>query len=186
TNIEDISGGVLGGTLKKGTLKVGDEIEILPGLIIEEHGTVNVKPVRTFIADIVAGKNHLREASPSGSLAISTKLDPLLTKGDNLGGNILGIIGKLPPVVRELRFKVKLFENIVGLEEEVKVDALKMNEILLLSVNTAVTVGAVTEIKGDRIKMNLRIPACPLKGTEIGIARNIKGRWRLIGYGVVE
>ena len=36
TEIEALSGGVLGGSLKQGKLKVGDEIELRPGYMIEE------------------------------------------------------------------------------------------------------------------------------------------------------
>ena len=40
TKIQDLRGGVLGGILKKGTLNVGDEIEIKPGISTKKHQEV--------------------------------------------------------------------------------------------------------------------------------------------------
>ena len=184
TNVSELVGGVIGGTLKQGTFKEGDELEIRPGLIDDK--TNQNKVIKTKISGIASGKNKLSQAMPSGSLAISTLLDPFITKSDNLAGNIAGLAGKLPEVVRELKFKPQLFERVVGTQKEIAVEQLKMNEILLLSVNTAVTIGNVREIKKDSVKVLLKIPTCPIKGSEIGIARNLQGKWRLIGYGVVE
>ena len=55
----------------------------------------------------------------------------------------------------------------------------------MLSVNTAITVGMVKKIKGDEVELSLRIPIVPFSGDSIGIARNVQGHWRLIGYGEV-
>ena len=185
TDIKKLSGGVLGGTLKQGILKTGDKIEIRPGLTEEKAGKVEFKPIKTVVGDLVSGKNHLKEAAPSGSLAISTLLDPFLTKGDALSGNVVGLEGKMPTVVYEIKAKVSLFEKVVGAKKEIPVDPLKANESLLLSVNTSVTVGNIVSLKKDEAVMKLKIPVVAIKGSNIGIARNIQGRWRLIGYGVV-
>jgi len=56
---------------------------------------------------------------------------------------------------------------------------------LLLSVNTAVTVGTVKEVSADIAKISLKIPIVALPGTRAGIARNFQGHWRLIGYGEI-
>ena len=45
--IKGIKGGVLGGSLKQGKLKVGDEIEIRPGFSFEEHNKKVWKPIIT-------------------------------------------------------------------------------------------------------------------------------------------
>lgn len=186
TEASEIVGGVLGGTLKQGTLKVGDKVEIVPGLIEEKGGRTIFKPIKTSISDLVSGKNHLKEAFPAGSLAVSTLLDPFFSKGDALAGNIIGLEGKTPPVVYELKLKINLFEKVVGAREETKVEPLKMNEALLLSINTSVTIGIITVLKGGEAKLSLKLPVAAIKGSNIGIARNLQGKWRLIGYGVIE
>ena len=56
----------------------------------------------------------------------------------------------------------------------------------MLNVNTTITVGTAVSIKGDEIELNLNIPIVALKDDNLGIARNIEGHWRLIGWGTIE
>mgnify|MGYP001600970993 CR=1 FL=1 len=55
----------------------------------------------------------------------------------------------------------------------------------MLSINTTITVGVVEKISGDEIELSLNIPVVTLKGDKAGIARNIDGHWRLIGFGEI-
>ena len=57
--------------------------------------------------------------------------------------------------------------------------------MLMLSVNTTITVGLVEKISADQVEMNLNIPIVALKGDNVGIARNVAGHWRLIGFGEI-
>ena len=41
------------------------------------------------------------------------------------------------------------------------------------------------DVKGDKLKINLKVPVIGFRGDNAGIARNIKGHWRLIGYGEI-
>ena len=63
-----------------------------------------------------------------------------------------------------------------------------MNEILLLSVNTTTTVGTIAKIKekDNEAELNLKIPLVLIKGNKAGIARNLEGHWRLIGFGNIN
>ena len=60
-----------------------------------------------------------------------------------------------------------------------------MNELLMLSMNTTITVGKVVKVGKDSIELALKIPVVPLKKESIGIARNFGGHWRLIGFGEI-
>ena len=53
----------------------------------------------------------------------------------------------------------------------------------MLNLNTTITVGTVEKISGTDLEFALNIPIVPLKGENVGIARNINGHWRLIGWG---
>ena len=55
----------------------------------------------------------------------------------------------------------------------------------MLSINTTITVGIVEKISGNEIDLSLNIPVVALKGDKAGIARNIDGHWRLIGWGEI-
>ncbi len=183
TKPQDLKGGILGGTLKKGRLAVGQEIEIKPGKAVKKHDKTEYETINTKIIAMRAGKNDLDEALPSGSLAIQTSLDPLLTKADSLSGCVASLTDTLPEITNKIKLKAKLFKEIVGSKERLVVEKIKMNENLMLSVNTSITVGQVTFVKEDEIELFLKIPIVPFLGERFGIARNYKGHWRLIGYG---
>ncbi|MFH1248542.1 MAG: translation initiation factor IF-2 subunit gamma [archaeon] len=182
TKINDLKGGVLGGVLKQGTLKVGDTIEIKPGLVTKKHNITEYKTITTKITALFSGTNSFDEVVPSGSLAIQTELDPILTKADSLSGCVISKEKELPEMQSRIKLKYQLFKQVLGEEQEKAVDNLKVTELLLLSVNTTTTVGTVTRIKGDEAELVLKIPIVPIPG-KIGVARNFNGHWRLIGWG---
>lgn len=185
TPAQDIIGGVLGGILKQGALKVNDKIEIKAGATVKKHDVITYIPLKTTIVALQAGKNKLQEALPSGSLAIQTQLDPRLTKADSLVGCVAGLEGQLPDISNKIKLKVQLFKEIVGATKKIDVEPLRTNEQLLLSINTTITVGMITKIKDEEIELNLKIPLVLIKESKAGIARNIQGHWRLIGWGEV-
>lgn len=183
--IEDLSGGVLGGVLKQGKLEVNNKVEISPGRKLEREGKTFWQTIRTEIIDIKTGGGAVKEVTPGGSIGLLTKLDPNLVKADSLAGNVLGLIGKLPPVWHEFNLKPELLERIVGAKDELKVEPIKKAETLMLNVNSAATVGVVNELKKNIIHVKLKIPVCCNKEDRITISRIHGGRWRLIGVGEI-
>ena len=175
-----IVGGVLGGSVINGKLRVGDDIEICPGARIDDK----TRPLRTKITGLQKAGIDLEEAGPGGLLGVMTELDPSLTKSDALVGNVVGMPGKLPPVLEELELDVSLMKRAVGSQRMEVVQPLKVGESLMVNVGTGRSVGAVTSIKKN-VSMQLKLPVCVEKGERIAISRRIAGRWRLIGYGIV-
>jgi translation initiation factor 2 subunit 3 len=186
-NISEIKGGVLGGILKKGKLKVGDEIEIKPGLNTKKNNQIIYSPLTTKIISIHKGKNSIPEVFPGASISIETSLDPFMTKTDTLNGCIASLKGKLPDITSKLKIKINLFKEAIGTEQSQKVEAIKTKEMLMLNVNTTTSVGIVEKIdnKTQEIELLLNIPIIALKGDNVGIARNIENHWRLIGFGKI-
>ena len=185
-NIADLNGGVLGGILKKGILKVGDEIEIKPGLSVKRANKFYYEPLTTKIISLYKGKNSVKEVEPGASISIETNLDPIVTKTDSLTGCIVSTKGSLPEIKNSIKLKSQLFEKVLGTSDQEKIEILKTKEMLMLSVNTTITVGVVEKINKDNtIELSLNIPVVALPGDNVGIARNIKNHWRLIGYGEV-
>ncbi|MEM0359200.1 MAG: translation initiation factor IF-2 subunit gamma [Candidatus Hadarchaeales archaeon] len=181
TRPEELVGGVVGGMLSQGRLKVGDEIEIRPG--IQEGGSC--LPLRSKVASIQAGKEKLEEAVPGGLIGISTLLDPSLTKADRLVGCVVGVEGSMPPVLSSLELEVHLMERVVGLPEELEVKPLTQGEQLVVNVGTATTVGTVMRMKGERVELKLTRLVCASPGARVALSRRVGGRWRLIGYGIL-
>ena len=178
---DKLVGGIIGGAITQGKFKVGDKIEIRPGIRIGDKW----KTVTTKIVSMEKAGKKLEEAGAGGLLGTLTKLDPYFTKADGLVGNIIGLVGKLPPVRSQLKLKVKLLERVVGTEEMTEVRNLKPQESLMINIGTARSVGIVNSVKGDGAEMELKIPVCADKGERVVISRQILGRWRLIGYGEI-
>lgn len=185
TEIKNLNGGVLGGILKQGILKVGDSIEIKPGINIKKGNQQTYQTINTQILSLHKGNDSVEELGPGASISIETNLDPFVTKTDSLTGCLVSKDNVLPEISHDIKIKSKLFKEISGTSEHQKTEPIKMNEILMLSVNTTITVGTVGKIKGDEIELSLNIPIVALKGDNLGIARNIGGHWRLIGWGEI-
>ncbi len=185
TKTKNLHGGVLGGILKQGKLKVGDTIEIKPGISEKKANQQIYTTIKTKILSIHRGKYNLNEAVPGGSLAIETELDMSLTKADSLSGCIASPEGNLPEITENIKIKFSLFDKVFGTEKHEPVQPLKSQELILLNINTSITVGQIIKLKNNEADLKLRIPIVPLKGENVGIARNIDGHWRLIGYGEI-
>ncbi len=181
----DVKGGVIGGSLIRGVLHEGDDIEIRPGRQVQVENRTKWEPVETKITSINAGKASVTEAAPGGLLGVATKLDPALTKSDALAGQVAGLVGKLPPVWERLKFDVTLMDRVVGADSEQIIEPLKHKEPLMLSVGTAVTVGVITNTKKNQVEVQLKRAVCAEVGARIAISRQVGGRWRLIGMGVL-
>ncbi len=182
TEISSIGGGVLGGQLRQGILKVGQDIELRPGRLISEKGVEKWIPIPTKILEIVSGSNSINEAYPGGSIAIQTKLDPSIVKSDQLAGSIVGIPGKLPEIISNLVLEPHLLKRVVGTKEDLVVEPIKKGEPLMLNVYSTTTAGIVTNLGKNKIHVRLKRPVCAEDGAKIAISRRIGTRWRLVGW----
>ncbi|MFA5942975.1 MAG: translation initiation factor IF-2 subunit gamma [Candidatus Thermoplasmatota archaeon] len=186
TRPDKLRGGVLGGSLSKGSLRVGDEIEIMPGLRVEKEDKATYVPLRTKITSLFIGDQAVDKAGPGGLIAIGTELDPSITKADNLVGRVLGHPGKLPKTLDRITMQVTLLERVVGAEDEAAVEPIKVKEPLMLNAGTATTVGLVLKASNDTVEAALKLPIASEGASRIAISRRVGGRWRLIGYGILK
>ncbi len=185
TEIKNLHGGVLGGILREGTLKVGDEIEIKPGISEKKQNQFIYKEITARILSLRKGNQSVQEIKPGASISIETSLDPFLTKTDSLNGSLVSLKGNLPSITERIKIKYNLFKEVLGTEEHKNVDPIKTKEMLMLNIDTTITIGIVEKISKDEIELSLNIPVVALKGSNLGIARNINSHWRLIGWGEV-
>ncbi|MCW4051472.1 MAG: translation initiation factor IF-2 subunit gamma [Candidatus Bathyarchaeota archaeon] len=186
TVIDDMVGGVLGGSITRGSFKMGDEIEIRPGLPQRVKNRIRMKPLHTEITSLHVGGTAVDDALPGGLAGVGTMLDPSLTKSDGLVGSLIGKPDTLPPVLDKLSLDYELFENVVGSRVAEKVAKIAKGEKLLLNVGTAKTMGEVSNVKKRVMETALSIPVCAEPGDRVAISRRIGSRWRLIGVGTIN
>jgi len=183
---KNMIGGILGGILKQGKLKIGDEIEIRPGLEFVEKNQKVWRSLKTKVAGIVSGGAKADEIFPGGSMGIMTELDPNIVKADSLVGSLVGLPNKLPITRNEIKIEVHLLKRVVGAKEELEVDTIKPNEVLMLNVNSAATVGVAFSIVRNLVSLKLKRPICADPGSRVTISRLIEHRFRLIGFGIIK
>jgi len=183
---KDLKGGILGGALLQGVIKVGDRIEIRPGHVVEEQNKSVAKPIFAKVVSCMTGGKMVEKIEPGGSVAVMTGLDPSVVSSDKLVGNLVGLPDKLPPVWYKLTLETHLLEKVVGSEEELSVEPIKMNEVFMLNVNSAATVGFVEVLSKQQFSCRLKKPICAELGSKVTISRRIGTRFRLIGYGIIK
>lgn len=171
--IEKLNGGILGGALIQGELKMNDEIEIRPGMKIKE----NWVPLKTKIVGLQKAGRNLDVAGAGGLLGVMTELDNSLTKADSLTGSLAG--RDLPQTLTKLTIKFSIFSR-----EDI--EPLKAGEQLMVNVGTARTIGIVKTVKKDTCEMDLRLPVCAEKNDRAVLSRRIMEKWKLIGWGFIE
>jgi len=91
--LESVAGGVIGGSLSSGLLKVGDDIEISPGLYDQVKS--RHLPVVTKVVSLGTSTGLVGSVKPGGLVAVGTTLDPYYTKSDALVGCVVGPPGTL-------------------------------------------------------------------------------------------
>jgi translation initiation factor 2 subunit 3 len=185
TSIEELEGGIIGGTISQGKFTVGDEIEIRPGISVEREGKNVYNSLISEVVSLHAGEKNIKEATCGGLVGVGTLLDPSYSKADGLNGNIAGKKGLLPPTLSELTLETHILERVVGTKELLKVEKINPGELLLLHVGAAVDLGKVVAIKKNVIKVKLTRPICAQPNSRVSISRKITSRWRLIGYGIM-
>ena len=185
TTYEDLLGGVLGGSLVAGKLEAEDGLELRPGREVEEGGRTEWRPVETDVRSLQSGGDFVDGVTPGGLLGVGTGLDPSITKGDALAGQVAGPPGSLPPTHEQFVMDVDLLERIVG-DDGGEVEEISTGEPLMLTIGTATTVGSVTSARGGECEVALKRPVCAEAGAKIAINRRVGTRWRLIGVGTLR
>ncbi len=182
-----LKGGVIGGAITKGILKIGDEIEIKPGLQIVRDGRVTFKPVIAKVCAIRSDSENLSTAGPGGSIAIMTGLDPTVTKTDSLVGQMASIKGYLPEPLMTLKFKNFFFDKVITSSKDYDVKSFVQNEPLMLIVNSLTTVGSVFKANPNSTEVKLRKPVMAFEGDRVVVFKRFdNNKWRIIGHGLIE
>jgi len=183
-----LRGGVIGGSIVEGEFSEGDSIIIGPGRRIEKGNKSTWEPIEAVVSSMQGGGLNLETMRAGGLCGMATFLDPSITTSDNLSGQVVARKGDLPEIHSSVSVSVNLMSHMVSGDGESpeKIQPLRNNEMLMLNVATATSVGTTRNAEKDRTDLELRLPICADKGQRISLSRRIGSRWRLIGYGTIE
>jgi translation initiation factor 2 subunit 3 len=183
--IEELKGGVAGGSILHGVIKLGDEIEIRPGIVTrDEKGAIKCTPIFSRIVTLNSENNELKYAVPGGLIGVGTRIDPTLCRADRLVGFVLGLKGRLPDIYTEIEVNYFLLRRLLGVKtadgKQAKVAKLAKNEVLMVNIGSTATGAKVVAVKADAAKLVLTSPACTNIGEKVALSRRIEKHWRLM------
>lgn len=153
TEVDDLQGGVAGGSILRGVLKMNDVIEIRPGIIEKDGESFKCRPIVSRVRQLRAESNELRYAVPGGLIGVGTTVDPTLCRADRLIGQVLGTSGNLPEVYEHLEVKYFLLRRLLGVKSVRHADSNQVHRGDVLTPRCAVCrIFRATLQKGGRAK----------------------------------
>ena len=173
TEIQKLSGGILGGSLVQGEVKIGDVLEIrpMPNDYGKESGELEV-------VQIFSGSEKLDSAKPGGLIAFLTKFDPFWTKSDSMIGSVVGKPGTLPELYSKFTMDYTPLDR-----QDLKMPAFVESEPIVLNAGTSTAVAFIKSNKKGNLELILKAKLLIDKDMIIAVSRRVKQRWRLAGYG---
>jgi translation initiation factor 2 subunit 3 len=182
TDIQSIVGGVLGGSLISGQFKVGDIIEIRPGLVKKSNDQNLIwKPIRTEIISMKTDMDQINMAQPGGLIGLCTNLDPTLTRSDRMVGQVVGLPDFMPEVYLEINAKC-VFMKKIG-TTDIKVSKPIKNDNILLNISSKSVFATIKKVSKLSYSFELKYPCCMNIGEKFSISKKFGDSWRLIGMG---
>jgi translation initiation factor 2 subunit 3 len=179
-NYADINGGVIGGSLIGGNFKIGDEIEIQPGIISKgPDGELYNKPHYTKIISLKSETTELDTISAGGLIGIGTEIDPFYCKNDNMIGMIAGLKGCLPPVYYNITMNYKK----INFDEDNEIYKRKKMTIIVGTNNLD---GEIINIDENYISLKLNKPACISSNSIIILCHKSSNSFQIAAYGYLE
>jgi len=210
-DVDEIQGGVVGGVILSGVLRMSQVVEIRPGLILnDDDGNFVVYPIRSLVHKIQCGAHELAEAYPGANVGVQLNIDPFLTKGDRMVGHVMTTVhveedpeNKLSEDDRDDRINRQPFVDkppvfyrciltFVALEGYEK-PPFSRGETLRLNVGSVKVNGTVEKTKmkignekREGILVELSSPICADVGSLCAITRTIKKKWVLAAGAVIQ
>jgi hypothetical protein len=148
-----------------------------------------------------AESNELQYAVPGGLIGVGLRVDPTVTRGDKLVGQVLGAKGSLPDIFMDIEVKFYLLKKLLGVktadgEKAAKVAKLIKAELLMANIGST-SVGArviscefakdedkdgVARTRSSEgiVKLQLTQPVCTLELEKVALSRRIDGHWRCV------
>jgi len=188
TEAENVKGAVIGGSLERGVLRVGQQLELRPGLVgrSPDGKTLMCTPLFTQVLSLSSEENTLEQATPGGLIGIGTTLDPSLGKDDGLVGQVVGLAGTLPDVYQEFQVKYRLMRRVVGTAEDSTMPQMKKGEKVLVSVGSLTANGELTRVARNQHEATIRLATlvCAEIGQKFALSKKVEPHgWRLVGWG---
>lgn len=181
TSWDEVSGGVIGGSLFTGKLEIGSKIEIRPGQVSKtREGKFTCQPIHTTVLSIKTDTSDLESIVPGGLIGIRTDLDPYYCKNDAMAGNVAGISGHLPSVFDEVVVQTNMVSTF-GFDWKPTI-----GDSVMLQIGTRISDAKFVSKIDDKYKFELTKPVCISDKQHIIICRSLEKILRIVAEGTVD
>ena len=187
--------GTLYGILQTGVFKLGDNVEILPGICLKiKNKEIRHCPIYGKITILQNEKNLSNYIIPGGLVNIGVQIDSEVCKNNKLEGCVMNLQEKGGNVYYKIGVKCHLLRKLIKIEKKEighnleYVTDLKKGEVILLNINFISVGGHIISIKRnnfDEICIELKRPICLEISDKIILSRKMGSIWRIIGWGEV-
>lgn len=189
TILSELKGGVIGGSLVRGIIKLDDDVVIYPGYIFKKDSVWHYKPLRCKILSINSEKNQLDSAIPGGLIGVQLNIDPGITKDDDLVGQVMFSSTKN---IDEIKIYDEIIVDFCDISKDLNTDLLKKNLCVNINSNNIKCKLKEINIVGDvkHISFVLEKPICVEIEDIVTVSNkdegdnnfiNILGRGKIIG-----
>ncbi len=167
TPINKLKGGVIGGGIKRGKLKIGDEIKIIPGIAYKGK----IEELYSRVEGIQSEFKEEKEAERGKTIGVLTKLDPSLAKEDGLAGNV--VLHKDTKVEKTKTITLEITDDI----------NFQPGEQVLVHILSMRFLGTVSEFKNKKLVISFQ-DFIPFFKDELAlISKKINNVWTLAASG---
>lgn len=173
TKVKEMKGAVVGGSITQGKIKLGDEVQLYPGI---KGKTI------TKVISLATDSGMLNEAVPGGLIAVGTEIDPSIGQNDRLRGQIIGKPGSMPEPTKVVLLKLNPFERAVAIDQKAEI---RSNDIIVLTIGTNTAIGTAAQSAGGKVIVSLKNEVVAEKGEKVAVSKNLNNQWRLVAYGEV-
>lgn len=173
TKISKLKGAVVGGSIAQGKIKIGDDVQLYPG--------INGKTV-TKVLSLAIDSGERGECAPGGLIAVGTEIDPSIGQNDRLRGQMLAKPGSMPEPTKILSLKLNPFQRAIEADKRAEI---KSNDVVVLTIGTNTAIGLATQGAGGKVSVTLKNEVVAEKGEKAAVSKNLNNQWRLVAYGEV-
>lgn len=189
--VDEIQGGVVGGSLIKGKLRLDDEVTVVPGFVVKNStGDTSYiyQPIKTRVVSMGTGTTLLEEAVPGGLISTKLTIDPNFTSQDKLIGNII-LVGDISryKVFETFTIKYYVIHDLAKVSAETSTE-IHVNDLLIINCNAKNITCKVLSLKKKTMELQaMTEPICVKMNGKITLSKQTVSEGpRLIGYGNVK
>ena len=143
--INEIKGGVVGGSISSGHISIGDWLVIKPGISEKKNGHWYCTPIIAQVNSIQSGETKLDTAYPGGLIAIGLDCDPSLCRNNNLLGNNVS------------KFNKSSFESVVKTNNIVTELTIEINYLDFVSAQSAQSVQSAQSAQSEQTTSEINV-----------------------------